>query len=180
MLHAVSAGVAHAAVWGARWVLRVRADLLVERFDVPRRVDPRCLYVHLNQVFGPGDNLALGTTSVMRAVFAPVPWSTPANATELKIPERLIIGRAAIVGLDLCQPEFEVWLVKPEGANSTTDQRSKGVRRWWGPEQRFPASATKATRPAARSAHQNMTLARLPKRLQADERERLACGLGQW
>ena len=142
MLVAVSVGINASAAWGADWVLRVRADLMIERFAVPV-LDAGCVYVHLSPQathHGPSDNLMLGPTTAMARLFEPIEGTSITLERLLKEPEALLAGRLKrlhepISGLPLmlCQPPFEVWLAKPN-TSGTADQRSGGLRHWFSNE----------------------------------------------
>ena len=144
MLDAVSAGINASTAWGAEWVLRVRADLLIERFAVAP-LNPACVYVHLSPQathHGPSDNLMLGPTAAMAQLFRPPEGSTGLLERLLKEPEALLSGRLKrdVPGATMmCQAPFEVWLAKPEARAQAADQRhgSGGIRHWWSNESAY-------------------------------------------
>lgn len=172
MLRAVTTGMERALAWGADWIFRVRIDLLVETWRLPDQLDPKCLYVHYNWVYGdsPSDNVFwVATTSGLR-IFDPVIHGSE-NKT-VAVPEHLVRIRTAAAGLRMCSLPFSVWLAKPEGKDAQRDQRSKGLRRWSGGA--VPDPITK---------QQRSSLAGLPAHLQTrwvfNSSLLAACGVAQ-
>lgn len=123
----ISMGIAAAKHWRADYILRVRTDMLVEKFALPQVFDDRCIYSY-NNPFAPGttvsDNIMFGPTQTIEHAFRPV------GARIKGSPENLVQKRVHESHVTVCPlSELSVWLVKPYVR--TTEQRSLGTRHWY-------------------------------------------------
>ena len=60
----ISMGIATAKHWGAEYIFRIRTDMLVEKFMLPRVLDDQCVYSHTNPLGGNkiSDNITSSTS----------------------------------------------------------------------------------------------------------------------
>ena len=125
-LYAVSVGVDAALRRGVSWIFRVRVDLVVRVWDLPEKLDERCVYTFCNTYGMPSDNVLWSTPRVMAAIFA------EANGTA-GTGEPGLVRTLANLELRLCWLRADVWLVKPHAAHmhNTGQAGSSGVRHWW-------------------------------------------------
>jgi hypothetical protein len=122
----ISLGIATAKHWGAQYIFRVRTDMLVEKFSLPRIFDDQCVYSHTNPIGNNqiSDNVMFASTRTMEAVFHPVESGVRETA------ESLVQKRVNGLGKKLCTPsQLSVWLVKPH--RRLREQRSVGTRHWF-------------------------------------------------
>jgi len=140
MLAAVSAGIDRASKLGSRFVFRVRVDMIVQQWAMPRDLAPSCFYGHMMPHGQLSDNVVFGPLEIMRQLYSTtLPDSSDPTSIGFMVERYLTLTINPLFARRVreahavpCFFPFRVHLIKPD--NQLPGEpllHSKGIKTWW-------------------------------------------------
>lgn len=118
-------------MYNAKWVFRVRIDMLVEKWTFPKPIPIKSKDLYGFGYYNSGDdNIVFGAFETMKYVFSS--QHSPYEKTGVN-PETLIKLRLEAISAKFHRISFSVFLIKPlkKDLHPTDFIRSEGTRHWW-------------------------------------------------